>query len=165
MIPSHSRRAALDFGFPCESFSVTTFDRDGATNNNAIPANERLARCVAAAAAGDADLGAGMAYPLPDAAPFSFGVAAGDATPTSFVAWTRADGAEAVTLEVATDAEFADVVHSESGLTPSAAGDNTVKVDVTGLSPATQYFYRFTQGGATSHLKAIGRFVDKAIYR
>lgn len=144
--------AALDFGFPCESFEFTTFQRTGATNNNAIPAAERLTRCIAAAAAGDADLGANTAYPLPDAAPFSFGVSAGDATETAFIAWTRTDGPGAVTLDVASDPDFASIVKTVSGLTPNAAGDNTVKVDVTGMTAATQYYYRFTQGDGTSRV-------------
>ncbi len=145
--------AAKDFGFPCESFSQITFQRDGMTNNNAMPPSERLIRCIAASAAGDADLGADTAYPLPDAAPFSFGVAAGDPTNTSFIAWTRTDGAGTVGLEVATDEAFSNIVFSNASLTPDPAADNTVKAEVTGLPAGTasaQYFYRFTQGGDTS---------------
>ena len=78
------------------------------------------------------------------------GVTDGDATDTAFIAWTRTDGPGAVTLEVASDAEFASVVATQTGLTPNPAGDNTVKTEVTGLSPATQYYYRFSQGAAVS---------------
>ena len=94
-------------------------------------------------------MGADTAYPLPDAAPFSYGVAAGDATDSAFIAWTRTDGPASVTLEVATDPEFMTIVHSEP-LPPDAARDNVVKTDVTGLSAGTQYYYRFTQGSDTS---------------
>ncbi len=141
--------AAIDFGFPCDAFANVTFDRDGTTNNNLIPANERLARCMAAAAAGAGDLGADTAYPRPDAAPFSLGVAAGDATDTAFIAWARADGPGATTVEVATDPEFTAIVHTDS-LTPDAAADNLVKTAVTGLTPDTQYYYRFSQGSGSS---------------
>ena len=53
--------------------------------------------------------------------------------------------------EVATDDAFTDVVRRgrfETG--PSR--DHTVKVDVTGLAPATWYFYRFRLDGVTSRV-------------
>ncbi len=147
--------AAKDWGFPCErsgstTFANLTFDRFDATLTNDI----KLFRCVAAAAAGDADAGAETAYPLPDAPPFSHGVAAGDQTDDAFIAWTRTDGPGSVTLEVATDEDFTTIVNTQTGLTPDAAADNTVKTEVTGLDPATQYFYRFTQG---SNVSRVGR--------
>jgi alkaline phosphatase D len=142
--------ALTNLGFPCDAFDLVTFERDGVTNNNLIPVSERLVRCMAAAAAGDGDLGADTAYPLPDPAPFSFGVAAGDQTDGAFIAWTRTDGAGTVALEVATDDDFTGIVFSDLALTPDAAADNTVKVDVTGLSADTEYFYRFSQGADTS---------------
>ncbi len=137
------------FGFPCDAYPITAFDREPNTNNNAIPLNERMTRCLVLAGATAGDMGADTAYPLPDAAPFSYGVAAGDATDSAFIAWTRTDGPTSVTLEVATDSEFTTIVHSEP-LVPDAARDNVVKTDVTGLSAGTQYYYRFTQGGDTS---------------
>jgi phosphodiesterase/alkaline phosphatase D-like protein len=139
---------SIDFGFPCDEFAVKTFDRVGVTNTNAIPALARLFRCVAAAAAGDADLGLETAYPLPEAA-FAYGVSAGDATDSSFIAWTRADAPGAVTLEVATDAAFTSLVDTQN-LVAAGASDNTVKAEVTGLSASTTYFYRFTQAAETS---------------
>jgi alkaline phosphatase D len=144
---------SIDFGFPCDEFAEKTFDRVGATNNNAIPPLDRLVRCVAAATAGDADLGNETAYPLREAA-FAYGVAAGDATDTSFIAWTRADAPGGVTLEVATDAAFTTIVDTQN-LTASAASDNTVKADVTGLTASTTYYYRFTQGPSTSRTGTI----------
>jgi phosphodiesterase/alkaline phosphatase D-like protein len=141
--------AAIDFGFPCEVFSTVTFDRDGVTNNNLIPPVERLIRCMAAAAAGDGDLGASTIEPLPDAPPFSYGVAAGDATDDAFIAWTRADASDPVTLVVATDPGFSlgSLVFAAS---PNPAADNTVKAEATGLSPDTLYYYRFVQNGGVS---------------
>jgi alkaline phosphatase D len=102
-------------------------------------------------AAGDADAGSAMAYPMFDAAPFSYGVASGDATPSSFMAWTRVDGPGSVTLEVASDDAFTTIVFTTAA-SPNTLGDNTVKLDVTGLLPATQYFYRFIQGMAVSRV-------------
>jgi alkaline phosphatase D len=147
--------AAKDFGFPCErtgmtNFSHLTFDRTDATLTNDI----KLFRCVAAVAAGDADAGAMMVYPMPDAEPFAYGVAAGDATATAFVAWTRAGSPGSVDIEVASDADFTSIVFSDSA-TPDSLADDTVKFEVTGLTAATQYFYRFTQGAATSRVGRI----------
>jgi alkaline phosphatase D len=146
---AHVTDAAIDFGFPCDAFAVVTFERDGVTNNNLLPPQERLSRCVAAAAAGDGDLGAATAHPLPDAPPFSYGVAAGDATDNAFIAWTRADDPEPVTLVVATDPSFS-LASLVFAATPNPMADNTVKAEATGLDPATQYYYRFVQNGNVS---------------
>jgi len=146
---TEAQAAAANFGFPCDSFSVLTFERSGATNANLVSPSERLVRCAAAAAAGDGDMGAETAYPLADASPFSFGVAAGDPTETAFIAWTRTDGPGDVTLEYDTDGSF-QAPSTVGPLTPDAAADNTVKTDVTSLAAGTQYFYRFSQGGQFS---------------
>ena len=142
-----------DFGFPCErtgavTFANMTFDRFDALLTNDIKAF----RCVAAAAAANADASGDTVYPMPDAAPFSYGVTAGDPTATAFIAWTRTGGPGAVTLEVATDVDFTTIVDTQSGLTPDAAADNAVKTEVTGLTAATPYFYRFTQGASLSRV-------------
>ncbi len=96
---------------------------------------------------------------------FGHGVASGDPLPDGVLLWTRvtpspeavpgsgAGGPVAVAWEVATDADFATVTASGS-VTASAASDHTVKADVRGLSPATDYFFRFTAAGAAS---GIGR--------
>jgi phosphodiesterase/alkaline phosphatase D-like protein len=149
-----AQAAAANFGFPCDSFINVTFERDGVTNNNLIPPVERLVRCIAAGAAGDGDLGADTVYPLPDATPFSFGVAAGDATESAFMAWTRTDGPGDVTLEYDTDGTFASPT-SVGPLTPDGPADNTVKVEVTGLTAGTKYFYRFSQGAQFSRVGQI----------
>jgi len=149
---SEAADTLADFGFPCDSFSVVTFERDGMTNNNLIPPSERLVRCIAAAAAGDGDLGADTAYPLSDPAPFSYGVASGDATDSAFIVWTRTDGPGTVGLEVATDEDFTTIVYSNLSLAPDGAADNTVKADVTGMSADTLHYYRFIQGADTSRV-------------
>ncbi len=93
---------------------------------------------------------------IPDFAPsaFGFGVASGDPDATSVVLWTHArpDGAEgavSVGWEVATDADFTDVVASGTATT-SEADDYTVKAIAEGLAPGGEYFYRFTAGEETS---------------
>ncbi len=78
---------------------------------------------------------------------FRHGVASGDPLQDRVVLWTRAT-AEATTdpiavrWDVATDPAFRTIVRQ--GVATAVAGrDHTVKVDVTGLKPATAYFYRF----------------------
>ncbi|MFB9902986.1 alkaline phosphatase D family protein [Allokutzneria oryzae] len=92
---------------------------------------------------------------------FQHGVASGDPLPTTVLLWTRVTptpeslpGSGAgpdvnVRWEVATDAAFAQVV--TSGTVATGPGrDHTVKVDATGLSPASTYHYRFSLNGAVS---------------
>jgi alkaline phosphatase D len=102
---------------------------------------------------------------LDPAAVFQYGVASGDPLPDALVIWTRltpdptatpGSGLGAgtpVTWRVATDAGFTDVVQTGVVVTDPAS-DHTVKVDVTGLAPATRYWYDFAALGQTS---TIGR--------
>ena len=74
-------------------------------------------------------------------ASFEHGVASGDPLQDRVVLWTRvsAPGAKApvgVRWDVATDAAFKTIVR-QGHATADAARDHTVKVDVTGLKPAT----------------------------
>lgn len=79
---------------------------------------------------------------------FAHGVASGDPLADRVMLWTRvtppADftGDIPVQWEVASDAAFASIVARGETRT-SAARDFTVKVDATGLKPATAYHYRF----------------------
>jgi alkaline phosphatase D len=89
-----------------------------------------------------------------DKEPFGYGVASGDPLSDRVIIWTRANRlSEAVQLqwEVALDASFATLVKSGS-VTADPAHDSTVKVDVTGLQPATSYFYRFKNGQVISEI-------------
>jgi alkaline phosphatase D len=84
--------------------------------------------------------------------PFGFGVASGDPLADRVIIWTRANRlSESVQLqwEVALDASFNNMVRTGTALA-ELAHDSTVKVDVTGLQPATTYFYRFKNGSVTS---------------
>jgi len=122
----------------------------------------------AAAIAVVAAIGALSAATPAWADPSFLAVAAGDATATSAIVWTRATegsitgaGSSNLTLQVATDAAFSNIVKTQTGLaTRGADWDNTLKVDVTGLASATRYFYRFT-GATTTTLgstSAVGSF-------
>lgn len=82
------------------------------------------------------------------------GVAAGDTTSSSAILWTRAVDAAApavtaLVVEVATDAAFTNIVTAPT-VSTDAAADYTAKLEVSGLAPATQYFYRFRDGALIS---------------
>jgi len=89
----------------------------------------------------------------PALAPFYHGVASGDPLADKVIIWTRvtptAPAPISVNWEMATDTLFAHVVNSGTVTTDSAV-DYTVKVDVTGLSANTWYYYRFKSGPAYS---------------
>jgi alkaline phosphatase D len=94
------------------------------------------------------------------ATPFGLGVASGDPRSDSVVLWTRLavstrDGGGMdpvpydVRWEVASDETFSQVVQSGTAVAaPTLA--HSVHVDVIGLEPATEYFYRFMVGGEES---------------
>jgi alkaline phosphatase D len=129
-----------------------------------VPSVPTRRTVVKAAAAGAAliPLTAATAAHADTAAPaFLHGVASGDPLPDGILLWTRVTPtAEAVPgsglgpdtevgWTVATDKAFKSVVASGS-TTATAASDHTVKADVRGLKPATDYWFRFTGGGTVS---------------
>ena len=129
-----------------------------------VPSVPSRRTVVKAAAAGAAliPLTAATAAHADTAAPaFLHGVASGDPLPDGILLWTRVTPtAEAVPgsglgpdtevgWTVATDKAFKSVVASGS-TTATAASDHTVKADVRGLKPATDYWFRFTGGGTVS---------------
>ena len=73
-------------------------------------------------------------------------MASGDPTPDGVVLWTRVSVAAGATVPVewtvATDAALTDAVASDSA-TATPEGDHTVHVTVSGLRPATTYWYGF----------------------
>jgi alkaline phosphatase D len=80
-------------------------------------------------------------------------VASGDPTHDGAMVWTRVSGADGTSVpmrwRVATDAELRDVVaQGEAEAVPER--DFTVQVEVTGLQPATTYWYGFGAGDAVS---------------
>ena len=84
---------------------------------------------------------------------FNYGVASGDPRQDRVTLWThfQPDVVMPVTVhwQVALDENMTDVVSSGTFVT-HASRDYTVKVDVTGLSPATTYFYQFRVDNVTS---------------
>ncbi|MFJ8359656.1 alkaline phosphatase D family protein [Streptomyces sp. NPDC093984] len=123
-------------------------------------------RTVVKAAAATAVLGAPFAAALParaaaDTPAFLHGVASGDPLPDGVLLWTRVTPtAEAtpgsglgpdteVAWVLAKDKAFTAIV-AKGSVTATAASDHTVKADVRGLEPATDYWFRFSAGGTDS---------------
>ncbi len=88
---------------------------------------------------------------------FAHGVASGDPFTESVVLWTRVtpetNSDVDVNWDVAVDPDFTNII-STGNIQTNAARDYCVKVIADGLTPGTEYFYRFASGEATS---AIGR--------
>ncbi|MFI6462008.1 alkaline phosphatase D family protein [Streptomyces sp. NPDC050538] len=123
-------------------------------------------RTVVKAAAATAVLAGPLVAALPAGAAtetpaFLHGTASGDPLPDGVLLWTRVTPtAEAVpgsglgpdtevSWTVARDKAFTNVV-SRGSLTATAASDHTVKADIRGLEPATDYWFRFSAGGTDS---------------
>ncbi|WP_435102227.1 alkaline phosphatase D family protein [Halarchaeum sp. P4] len=93
--------------------------------------------------------------------PFTLGIASGDPLPNAVVIWTRLapdpltagggmpEESVDVAWTVATDEAMTDVVKTGTA-TAERAHAHTVHVDVQGLEPNTEYYYRFEAGGKRS---------------
>ncbi|HXV10089.1 MAG TPA: alkaline phosphatase D family protein, partial [Burkholderiales bacterium] len=93
--------------------------------------------------------------------PFALGVASGDPAPDGFVIWTRiapkplepGGGMPAkpveVAWEVATDESMKKVARKGTAIAHSGLG-HSVHIELEGLAPARDYFYRFVVGGERS---------------
>jgi phosphodiesterase/alkaline phosphatase D-like protein len=143
----------LDFGFPCEAYKLVSYVRNsgpGDPNANVLPVLDRAIRCLTDAHAHVADRMLEIAFPGTEPSAFADGVAAGDATDTTAIFWTRLpDSTSGALLDVSTDATFTTGVQNIP--VSSAVGDDgTVKADVGSLVASTVYFYRFRQGTDTS---------------
>jgi alkaline phosphatase D len=110
--------------------------------------------------AGGVTLGAGrqaLADPVFAEYPFQLGIAAGDPAPDGFVIWTRLaprpleighgmpSAPVPVKWEVATDRGFSNVARKGEAVARPEMG-HAVHVEVEGLEPGREYFYRFTAG-------------------
>ncbi len=146
----------LDFAFPCESYKLVTYKR-GVADANDIPVTDRLIRCLTDASAGVADRMIDIPFVAPEESGFDWGVAAGDASPTGAIFWTKLpDSTAGGFLDVTTDG-FVSLVGGSPVPVASAPGqDGTVKHEVTNLAPGTVYNYRFRQNGDFSR---VGRLV------
>ena len=130
---------------------------------------------IGAAGAGAIAVGLPVAAGPADAASaasavFRHGVASGDPLPDRIILWTRVTpstdaspgsrrgGASTITWEMSGSRDFNRVVASGS-VTTDTSRDHTVKVDASGLRPATVYWYRFrvTGGSAVGAVSPIGR--------
>jgi alkaline phosphatase D len=123
-------------------------------------------RTVVKAAAVTAALAGPLTAALParaaaGAPAFLHGVASGDPLPDGVLLWTRVTptpeaipGSGAgpdteVDWTVARDKAFTSIV-AKGSVTATAAFDHTVKADIRGLEPATDYWFRFSAGGTDS---------------
>ena len=76
------------------------------------------------------------------------GIAAGDTSQTATVLWTRSTALGELTFEYSTDPTFTNV---EAALAATVLDPTVpVKVEVTGLTPGTQYYYKVTDNAGSS---------------
>jgi alkaline phosphatase D len=85
---------------------------------------------------------------MPACGPFESGVASGDPSSSSVFIWTRWHGAqsaesEELSYKVATDELMLDVV-AQNSVTVDASTDFTTVTEVSGLQPATTYYFEFS---------------------
>ncbi|MEU5039703.1 alkaline phosphatase D family protein [Streptomyces griseorubiginosus] len=132
-----------------------------ADSNSLSPRRRTVVKAAAATAVLAAPLAAAIPARAAEAPAFLHGVASGDPLPDGILLWTRVTPtAEAVpgsglgpdtevAWTVAKDKAFTDVV-AKGSVTATAASDHTVKADVRGLAPATDYWFRFSAGGTDS---------------
>ena len=97
-------------------------------------------------------VGVGMG---PSTSGFDLGVGAFEVGPRSALLWTRAVPADpnrksaSVWLEVASDPQFTQRVRNKA-VTLHAKHDFTARANIGGLTPSTQYYYRFSNGTGQS---------------
>ncbi|MDH6551914.1 alkaline phosphatase D [Streptomyces sp. SAI-133] len=132
-----------------------------AGSNSLSPRRRTVVKAAAATAVLAAPLAAARPAGAVEAPAFLHGVASGDPLPDGILLWTRVTpAAEAVPGSglgpdtevgwvVAEDKAFTNVV-AKGSVTATAASDHTVKADVRGLRPATDYWFRFSAGGTDS---------------
>ncbi|MFE3037464.1 alkaline phosphatase D family protein [Streptomyces canus] len=132
-----------------------------ADSNSLSPRRRTVVKAAAATAVLAAPLAAAWPAGAVEAPAFLHGVASGDPLPDGILLWTRVTPtAEAVPGSglgpdtevgwvVARDKGFTNVV-AKGSVTATAASDHTVKADVRGLAPATDYWFRFSAGGTDS---------------
>ncbi|GEE00858.1 hypothetical protein nbrc107696_13040 [Gordonia spumicola] len=131
-------------------------DRRGFLKSASVAVLGAAAFSAAGAAAADGRRTSdAVGFPVRFDGPFAHGVASGDPMADRVIVWSRVHdrGEVPVDWAVATDAAMSNVVRSGTQ-TVRARHDFTIKVDVTGLQPATTYFYRFAVGSEHS---VIGR--------
>lgn len=135
-------------------------DSSGAANSRA-PRRRTVVKAAAATAVLAAPLAAALPARAAEAPAFQHGVASGDPLPDGILLWTRVTPTSAaipgsglgpdteVSWTVAKDKAFTAIV-AKGSLIATAASDHTVKADIRGLEPATDYWFRFSAGGTDS---------------
>jgi alkaline phosphatase D len=81
---------------------------------------------------------------------FVNGVASGDVTSTRAILWAQTDTADNFKVEVFNNAALHPPKIFSGKMKTSAARDFTLKVDATGLTPNTQYWYQFKKDAVVS---------------
>jgi alkaline phosphatase D len=99
-------------------------------------------------------------------AEYRYGVASGDPLADRVILWTHAKSIDSnlnvpLTYEVATDVSFTALVKSGPCFTSQETGFTT-KVDVTGLSAGTTYYYRFVDNTRTISPVGVTRTLPKS---
>jgi phosphodiesterase/alkaline phosphatase D-like protein len=84
---------------------------------------------------------------------FPNGVASGDTTQTSTVLWTKANQTGSLTFEYSTQADFSTIAGKQTTTVTDTL--KPAKVDLTGLTPGTTYYYRAVDANGQS---ATGQF-------
>ncbi|WP_074992056.1 alkaline phosphatase D family protein [Streptomyces misionensis] len=130
--------------------------------NSPSPSRRTVVKAAAATAVLAGPLTAALPARAADQAPaFLHGVASGDPLPDGILLWTRVTPVPEATpgSGVGPDTEVGWVVAKDKALTQvvakgsttaTAASDHTVKADIRGLEPATDYWFRFSSGGTDS---------------
>ncbi|MEU9265226.1 alkaline phosphatase D family protein [Streptomyces sp. NPDC048251] len=141
--------------------SSESADTSSERPNSLSPRRRTALKAVAATAVLAGPLAAALPARAAEAPVFLHGLASGDPLPDGVLLWTRVTPtAEAipgsglgpateVSWVVATDKALTNVV-AKGSTTASAATDHTVKADIRGLAPATDYWFRFSAGGTDS---------------
>ncbi|MBN0043918.1 alkaline phosphatase D family protein [Streptomyces actuosus] len=130
--------------------------------NSHAPRRRTVVKAAAATAALAAPLAAALPARAAESGPaFLHGVASGDPLPDGILLWTRVTPTPEATpgsgagpdteveWAVARDRAMTHIV-AQGSVTATAASDHTVKADVRGLAPATDYWFRFSAGGTDS---------------
>ena len=89
-----------------------------------------------------------------ESAKFPYGVASGDPLADAVIIWTAVKGQGTLMWHVSRDVNFLSIVKSGQ-VTANSASGYTAKVDVTGLSPGSEYYYRFKMG--SSYYSPVGQ--------
>lgn len=141
---------------------MTNRHRSSERLNSPAPRRRTVVKAAAATAVLAGPLAAALPARAADAAPaFLHGVASGDPLPDGILLWTRVTPAPEATpgSGLGPDTEVSWIVARDKALTnivtkgsttATAASDHTVKADIRGLEPATDYWFRFSAGGTDS---------------